>query len=73
MQIAAKQAGLTGTGVQTLRHTYGTTALMAGVPIHVVSRNMGHSSVTITGDIYGHLTDDASRDAADAVSRALGL
>jgi integrase len=71
--IAAKKADLVGVGVHTLRHTYATTALLNGVPIHVVSRNLGHSSIAITADIYGHLTDEATQSAADTVSVALGL
>lgn len=71
---AAKFAGLgPEVGVHTLRHTYATAALEAGVPIHVVSRNLGHSSIAITVDTYGHVTDDASRDAAARVADALGL
>jgi integrase len=71
--IAAKKAGLAGVGVHTLRHTAATTALLNGVPIHVVSRNLGHSSIAITADVYGHLTDEAAQAAADVVSVALGL
>jgi integrase len=71
--IAAKRAGLAQIGVHALRHTYATTALLNGVPIHVVSRNLGHSSIMITADTYGHLTDDAARSAALVVSNALNL
>jgi integrase len=71
--IAAKRARLAHIGVHTLRHTYATTALLNGVPIHVVSRNLGHSSIVITADIYGHVTDDAARSAALVVSDALNL
>ena len=70
--IAAKRAGLAQIGVHTLRHTYATTALLNGVPMHVVSRNLGHS-IVITADIYGHLIDDAARSAALVVSDALNL
>lgn len=45
--------------------------LTGGVPLLTVSRMMGHSSVSITGDIYGHITDDGGRQAAAAVARAL--
>ena len=38
-----------------------------------VSRNLGHSSIAITADIYGHLTDEAARSAALVVSDALNL
>ena len=69
----AVRIGLSGIGVHTLRHTYATTALLHGVPLHVVSRNLGHSSIAITADTYGHLTDDASRSAAATVAAALNL
>jgi integrase len=73
-KIAARKAGLPETiGVHTLRHTYATTALLNRVPLHVASRVLGHSSVAITGDRYGHLTDEASQAAAQTVSAALGL
>ena len=71
--IASKKAGLPPVGVHALRHTYATVALLHGVPIHVVSRNLGHSSIAITADIYGHLTDEAARTAALTVSDALDL
>jgi integrase len=34
---------------------------------------LGHSSISITGDIYGHATDTAARSAVDGWSSALGL
>jgi integrase len=71
--LAANRARLPHIGVHTLRHTYATTALLNNVPMHVVSRNLGHSSIMITADIYGHLTDDAARSAALVVSNALDL
>lgn len=73
VKLASGKGGLPSMGVHTLRHTYATTALLAGVPLHVVSRNLGHSSIAITADIYGHVTDDAARAAANAVSDALQL
>ena len=59
--LAFKKAGLPPVGVHRLRHTYATIALLRGVPIHVVSRNLGRSSISITADIYGHLTDAAAK------------
>lgn len=70
---AANKAGMTGVTVHTLRHTYATTALLHGVPLKVVSVNLGHASIQITADIYGHVTDDAARAGAEAVAAALGL
>jgi len=33
---------------------------------------LGHSSVAITGDVYGHVSPDLARDALDRLSDALG-
>lgn len=73
VRIASVKVGLSGVKVHSLRHTYATTALMAGVPIKVVSVNMGHASIQITADTYGHVTDAAARAGAEAVSAALGF
>lgn len=39
--------------------------LSAGVPLAVVSKRAGHSSVQITADLCGHLIGSADRDAAE--------
>ena len=36
-----------------LRHTHGTHAVAAGIPVDVVQNNLGHSSIATTG-IYVH-------------------
>lgn len=41
------------------RHTHATALLLAGSPVHVVSRRLGHASVQTTMNIYGHVTEDA--------------
>lgn len=53
-----------------LRHTAATTMLALGVPLFEVSRILGHSSINITADRYGHLaieTVQASIDRMDAL------
>jgi integrase len=47
-----------------LRHTAATNMLMRGVPIQVVKRMLGHSSITVT-QRYSHSTDSAERAAAE--------
>jgi integrase len=34
---------------------------------------LGHSSIAITGDIYGHSSDETARAAIDGLSGTLGL
>lgn len=54
-----------------LRHTYAALSIAAGVDIYRLSRLMGHSSITVTADRYGHLFDQGKQQAADALDRLL--
>jgi integrase len=42
--------------------------LAAGIDLAVVSKILGHSSLTITADTYSHLLDGVGRDAAERAS-----
>jgi len=41
------------------RHSHATALLLAGVPVHVVSRRLGHADVQTTLEIYAHVTEEA--------------
>ena len=71
VQIASKKAGLSTVSPHTLRHSAATTMLEAGIPIHVVSRHLGHSSINITVDVYGHVSDDGAKSAMETLGRLL--
>jgi site-specific recombinase XerD len=43
------------------RHTYATGLLRAGTPVEVVSRLLGHASVTTTVEVYAHLSVEDAR------------
>ncbi len=38
-----------------LRHTHATLLLSAGVPLKAIQERLGHSSIVMTMDRYGHL------------------
>jgi integrase len=46
-----------------MRHGHATALLLAGVPVHVVSRRLGHADVQTTLNLYAHVTDDADMRA----------
>jgi integrase len=71
LHVAAGRAGLPGVGLHTLRHSAASVMLSHGVPLKVVSDVLGHASVSITGDVYGHVSPDVSRSALDVLSAAL--
>lgn len=50
-----------------LRHTAATLMLQAGAPIAHVSRVLGHSSIAITADRYGHLVTEDLRAAVERI------
>lgn len=71
VSVAAEKAGLAGVTVHTLRHSAASGMLNAGVPLTAVSDVLGHSSIAITGDVYGHVAPEVQRAAMDALDAAL--
>jgi integrase len=55
MQRACKAAQCRGRNPHDLRHTYATIPLMDHYSPAYVQKQLGHSSISITVDIYGHL------------------
>ena len=51
-----------------LRHYFATAALEAGVPLETVSKLLGHETLAITADLYGHLTPAMAYEAVDQVA-----
>jgi integrase len=47
-----------------LRHTYCTDLQLKGVPLKTTSYLMGHSDISVTANIYTHITDDTLNEAA---------
>ena len=58
-------AGLTPITLHEARHTYASLLIAAGVNSKAVSSYMGHASITITLDRYGHLMPGNEAEAAD--------
>jgi integrase len=48
-------AGLERVTPHVCRHLYASMMAAAGVSLHALSRFMGHSSIAVTFDRYGHL------------------
>jgi integrase len=55
-----------------LRHTCATLLLMKAVQPITVSRQLGHSSIVITMNLYGHVLPSMRREAANVMQSILG-
>lgn len=71
MQELTAEAGLGRWTPHELRHSAASLLLAQGVPLKTVSETLGHSSIRVTADVYGHLLDDARAEAATAMESAL--
>ena len=54
------------------RHTAVSVLIGEGVPLKVIQEILGHSVLSTTADVYGHLFPQAFTEAAEAMERALG-
>ncbi len=57
-------AGLRKIRPHDLRHTHASLLLLGGVPMYVVSRRLGHASVSFTDAKYAHLLPETDSDVA---------
>ena len=51
-----------------LRHTWASLSVMAGAPLMVVARNLGHSDTRMVERHYGHLAPSFIADAIRAAA-----
>lgn len=72
-QRAWTAAGLDPIGLHECRHTFASLMIGAGVNAKALSTYMGHASVTITFDRYGHLMPGNEAEAAALLDAYLEL
>jgi integrase len=58
--------------IHDLRHTYATIRLLKGHNIGDVSYQLGHASIKITYDIYGHWIPGKFKDEIDELDQEMG-
>lgn len=72
----AESLGLRGTQARKitfhdLRHTFATRAIAAGAGIKAVASVLGHSTITITADVYADADEEAKRQAVALMGQGI--
>ena len=66
-----QRADLPDLRIHDLRHSASAILIAQGVSPKVISYLLGHSSVSFTLQVYGHLMEETKREAADKMDAAL--
>jgi len=66
---AVRRSGLGPVRFHDLRHTYAALMVAAGAHPKYLQAQMGHSSIRVSLDLYGHLFPDANRSVLAELDR----
>ena len=66
------RVGLDRRPLHEARHTAASLMLSSGVPLKTVQETLGHSSIQLTADLYGHVMPEDLDRVAAAIDKALG-
>ncbi len=64
---AARRAGLSGLRFHDLRHTHTAWLIEAGVHPKEIQARLGHSTIRVSMDVYGHLFPDSGERVVEAL------
>jgi len=70
--LALERAGLAHIRFHDLRHAAATFLLAQGFTLEDVKNLLGHSSIVLTSDTYGHLLEQRQLEVARGMDAALG-
>lgn len=65
------KAGVGKARIHDLRHTHASWLIQENVHLTTIQRRLGHETIKTTSDLYGHLSPEAGRIAAEAIGRAM--
>ena len=68
LERACERANIQSINIHALRHAFATRALENGIPLKVVSDILGHSSISMTADIYSHVSIETMENEMQKIS-----
>jgi integrase len=68
---AVERAGLSGLEIHELRHTAASLMINRGADPKLIQSQLGHSSISITYDVYGHLFPDRLDELAAELNQLI--
>ncbi len=71
-QVALDRAGLPDVRFHDLRHSAATFLLAQGMTLEDVKNQLGHSTIVLTSNTYGHVLEQRQREVARAMDAGLG-
>ncbi len=66
--ITCDKLGIQRFKLHALRHSHASNLIESGVNMYKISKRLGHSSISTTMDIYGHLIDEDEKEILKAIS-----
>lgn len=73
MCLWREKHGFSGLKFHELRHTHATLLIADGMDFKTVQHRLGHSSATVTMDIYAHAIQSLDVEAANRIERMMAL
>jgi integrase len=73
LQAALVRAGLPRMRFHDLRHTHASLLIAGGVHPRVIMERLGHSTISTTMDIYGHVFPSEGRAVAAMLDQMFGM
>jgi integrase len=71
VKAACAEIGIDPIRTHDLRHTAASLMLAAEPDVFVAMKQLGHSSIKVTVDVYGHLLPGSAADAADTLDQLI--
>lgn len=69
----AEKAGIEKFSMHTLRHTYATRCIEAGMRPKTLQKLLGHANIGITMNLYVHVTDEEKAKEVESIEKMLKL